>query len=315
MLAEADDFIDLISDGRQDHQADAVLHAVGGSGRELEAVRKSRRLAVPRAEGLTVREIAASPETGGVPLRLYLPAETAGKPIPTLVYLHGGGWCFGSVESCGAFCTMLSSSGKAAVLAVDYSLAPENPFPKALGECSGVLDYAVAHAGEWGSAPDLVSVGGDSAGGNLALASVLARGKEKPPVRSLVLFYPVVKAWADKSDSWKKWNRGYGLDSRLMEAFNSAYAGKTDPKDKLISPATASGQELGSLPPMLIVSAERDILLDQAREMATAVNSNGGNASHVVFPGAVHLFITVDGQPTARNKAADTTLRFLTGLK
>ena len=109
----------------------------------------------------------------------------------------------------------------------------------------GVVKYAMDHAAEWGSDSGLVSLGGDSSGGNLALAAAM-RAEEFLPeelkVKSLILFYPVVKAYADNSKSWKTYSRGYGLDSRLMEAFNEAYLSSSNVE------ATAPDVSPGILP-------------------------------------------------------------------
>lgn len=309
MLSEADDFIDGLPDGVQDRQAAAVSHATGGTLTELNAVRKQRNATVQLASGVKTTGIAASRETGGIPLRLYLPEKPAKGKLPLLVYLHGGGWCFGSVNSCAAFCSALASKG-VAVLAADYSLSPENPWPKALDECVTAFEYAVKHASEWGADPKAVSLGGDSAGGNLALACAL-RGAHEAKPRSLVLFYPVVKAWAEKTGSWKKWNKGYGLDSRLMEAFIDAYVAKADPRNPEVSPACSADAQLSALPPVLMIGGDRDILHDQNEEFASRLVKNGVAVTRAVFPGAVHLFITVDGQPSARNKAVELAAAFL----
>lgn len=92
---------------------------------------------------------------------------------------------------------------------------------------------------------------------------------------SLVLFYPVTKAWADGSSSWKNYAEGYGLDAQLMEAFNAAYIGTGDARQPLVSPGVADDELLKQLPPTLIVNAERDILLCQGKELATRLSGLG----------------------------------------
>lgn len=320
-LNEADDFIDGLPEGLQDHQCDAVLHALRGDSGELAEIRQSRNGSPEYPQMVKVDEFEGDGPVRGIRMRLYTPEIHDGGILPLLVYFHGGGWTFGGLNSCAAFCGSLASTGKVAVLAVDYGLAPENPYPSGLMDCVSAVEYAMAHAAEWGSDGNMVSVGGDSSGGNLALATALymndSQGSDK--LRSVVLFYPVVKAYVDKSDSWRRYSRGYGLDSRLMEAFNEAYlhASIEDPEsvadahDELVSPADADESKLGSLPPLLIVGAERDILYDQGKEFADAQIKMGHKTTHVTFPGAVHLFITVYGQPTAFSKAVALTESFL----
>lgn len=314
LLNEADDFIDMLNDGRQDRQADAIFHAIGGNSAELATLRNSRNSLGTLSDKVERTDIHGEAASRGVAMRLYRPKDSAGKQIPLLVYLHGGGWTIGSINSCASFCDELAASGNVMVLAVDYSLAPENNYPKGLFDCVSAVEYAFAKAKEWGSSPESVSIGGDSSGGNLALATCLYLQDDSSfnhTIKSLLLFYPVVKAYNDKSDSWKKYSRGYALDSRLMEAFNKAYIAEGDCHDPVVSPADATDDQLRKLPPMLIISAERDILCDQGKEFTSRVKNLGNNVERIEFPGAVHLFITVKGQPTAFNKAVALSGKFL----
>ncbi len=314
MAIEAEDFIDEINDGRQDQQSDAVIHAMRGQITDLNNLRKSRLTGSSKSSGVSKTEIMGDGAVRGLNMRLYKSEKASKKNLPLLIYFHGGGWTIGGLNSCDAFCDSLASTGKLAVLSVDYALAPENAFPKGLLDCVSAIDYAISHASEWGCSTDKLSVGGDSAGGNLAISSVIYRQRESKSnkgIKSIVTFYPVVKAYNDGSESWKSYSRGYGLDGRLMEAFNKAYIGEGDEKDPLVSPAESDSKDLASLPPILIVSAERDILTDQGKEFADKVNNAGGKAERVELPGTVHLFITVDGQPTARKKAAEIATEFI----
>lgn len=313
MLNEADDFIDSMAEGLQDRQADAVLHAMRGEGNQLLSLRRSRNSCAPISENVDTVSLTGDGNARGLAMRLYRPKVHTGTPLPLLVYYHGGGWTIGSINSCSAFCNALATTGKVAVLAVEYSLAPEQPSPKGLYDCMAAAEYARAHAAELGSAPEFVSLGGDSSGGNLALAAALGLRRDNTmlqPVRSLVLFYPVTEAVNDKSDSWRKYSRGYGLDGRLMEAFISAYLGgrSASPAE---SPSASPEDALAKLPPVLMVSAERDILFDQGTRLHEHLGRLGVKSERVIMPGAVHLFITVSGQPTAFAKAVELTAAFL----
>ena len=319
MLNEADDLIDEMADGLQDHQADAIYHALRGVGGELATLRKSRNTPSTPMAGVERVDIQGDGRANGLAMRLYRPKQKTASPLPLLVYFHGGGWTIGSIESCAAFCDALAATGKVMVLAVDYRLAPENQFPAGLNDCEGSIEYAMNHAAEWGSKADMVSAGGDSAGGNLALASAmeLSRRKGMPAkLKSLVLIYPVVKSYKDGTESWKEYSRGYGLDGRLMEAFNEAYAGGPNnignlAKNPKFSPAHATDADLKELPPVLMIAAERDILCDQGEEFAVRLKKLGNKVERIEFPGAIHTFVTVKGQPTAFNKAVELTELFL----
>lgn len=320
MTREADDFIDAINDGRQDRQADAVLHAMRGQGGELKTLRESRNKPYKNSANVVVQNITGTGSARGIQMRLYKPGKSKGGKLPLLVYFHGGGWTIGGLNSCAQFCDALAATGKVMVLAVDYALAPEKPYPSGLMDCVSATEFAMANAAKWGSSPSLVSLGGDSSGGNLALSTAIYLNDEahesrsgssvksgNGKLRSIVLFYPVVKAYADNSVSWKKYRRGYGLDRRLMETFNTAYLAGGDSKDALVSPADAQARQLSGLPPILLVAAEKDILADQGKEFVGRVKS----AERIELPGTVHLFITVPGQETAFRKAVALTEEYL----
>lgn len=311
MLQEAEDFIDEISDGRQDRYANAVLHAMRGQTAELVAIRNARKTVPVFSKNVKVDDIVGDGAARGMAMRLYRPAGKQNAPIPLLVYFHGGGWTWGGIESCAAFCDALAATGKVMVLAVDYSLAPEKPFPAGLMDCVAAVEFAFSNAKKWGSSASLVSAGGDSAGGNLAVATSLYLDEShtvKEKLRSLVLLYPVVRAYPDKgSASWKTYSRGYGLDKRLMETFIEAYLSKADKTDPLLSPADAPESKISQMPPVLMISAERDILRDQGAIFAKRLR----NADRVELPGAVHLFITVPGQKTAFNKSVRLVSAYL----
>ena len=297
---EADDFLRGKPADAQFLQAQAIRRAIEGDLAGLAAVRHARRPAVQLPDGVTAADLQGK-------YRLYRAKSAAGKVLPLLVYLHGGGWTFGSIASCAAFCGALAADGRVAVLAVEYRLAPEHPYPAALDDVSAALRFARENAAKLGVDPGRISAGGDSSGGNLALAAGLKHSGE---LRSLVLFYPVTKAWNDGSESWRRYPHAL-FGGEVMEAFNDAYCGKHDPRDPFISPACASDAALRGLPPMLLVAADRDILRDQGKEFSDRAAKAGVLCRYVRFPGSVHLFITVPGQPSAFRDAVELTADFL----
>lgn len=299
MKSQADAFIASTPADLQSRQCSAVVSAIEGDPAPLERVRKSRNTSPQYSQSLNVRDFGN--------YRLYEPVSTEGESLPLLIYLHGGGWTFGSLNSCAAFCDAVASSGMIKVLAVDYRLAPEHPYPCALDDCKEAIRYAVGHCRELGIDPERITIGGDSSGGNLAIATALSC---EINVSSLLLFYPVTKAYNDGSHSWKKYAEGYGLDSDLMEAFNRAYLPDGQDPDKLASVGDAPDALLERLPRTLLVAAGRDILCDQGREFAAR---NQERVTRVEFSDAVHLFITVPGQMAAFSEAVRLTIGFITG--
>ena len=205
------------------------------------------------------------------------------------------------------------------VLAVDYRLAPEFPYPDGLNDCLAAWEWARQQAREWGSLPSLISIGGDSAGGNLALATVLRLSADKQSLpRSIVLFYPVVSAWNDRSDSWRTYQKGAGLDGSLMEAFNAAYCQGIDHtiredahRNPFISPSVAPDSLLRALPRTLLIAAERDILCDQGKTFYNRLKKLNVEIERKEIPGSVHLFITVPGQEGAFRQSIEWARRFL----
>lgn len=309
---EADVFLNNMPAGLQDEQCEAIEHALVGESSALEAIRDSRNSETRVSDKVICENISDN-------LRLYVPEQRKGKKLPILLYLHGGGWTFGSINSCARFCGELAATGNVIVLAVNYRLAPENPYPCGLIDCVEAFKYAQFHAKEWGSSSDLVSIGGDSSGGNLAIVTVLSLMKMGDAVpNSLVLFYPVVSAWNDESDSWKKYSKNTALDGELMEAFNRAYCegvykiGQENPrKNPFISPSLANDEDLARFPKILFMAAERDILYDQGLQFSTHLTLLGVEVERRVLEGSVHLFITVPGQEKAFREAVRSAEEFL----
>lgn len=301
---EADAFLAALPEGLQAKQTEAVHRAIEGDAEALNRVRHSRNVPSPLPEGVSAVFLTSR-------LCLYTPSVKTDTLRPVLVYFHGGGWTFGSINSCSRFCGELVAEAGISVLAVDYALAPEASFPFGLNDCIEAVRFAMRHAEEWGSASHLISVGGDSSGGNLAVATALSMiSSDTIPLHSLLLFYPVTLAYADHSESWRLYGSGFALDSELMEAFNRAYA-PDNAHHPLVSVACASDDLLSRLPPTLLIAAERDILCAQGREFAARLNQLGVKVCRYELPAAVHLFITVPGQSLAFRYALSLSASFL----
>lgn len=301
---ETDAFL-AARDGRvQAAQIAAIRRATAtGDLDDLKAVRAARNAWSPLPDG--VEAVAISPT-----MRLYRPA--GGRGLPLLVYLHGGGWVIGSLASCSAFCGAVASRG-VAVLALDYPLAPERPFPAALDAVCAAFRAVVSDPARFGADPARVSIGGDSSGGNLALAAALALQKENLTPHSLVLYYPVTEARADGSASWRTFATGCGMDAAFMDACLTAYLDGHDPADPLVSPALATDDALRRLPPVHILGADRDVLRDQGLRFARRLAALGRPVRAEVLPGSTHLFVTVKGQPSAFARAVSFAAEAMRG--
>lgn len=299
MQTEERTFLSNMKPGLQHTQMLAVRAAIQGDDTALQQIRQSRNLAPTLPE-----TIAATYVTPG--LCLFVPVNAASRKRPLLLYLHGGGWCFGSINSCARFCAALAEAGDCCVAALNYRLSPEYPYPEPLNDCVQAFSYLKQHAEEWGCDTTQISVGGDSAGGNLALATAMSIDG----VHKVIPIYPVTKLFTEITPLWEKYAVGYGDDAELLEAFNDAYA-RNETHNPLVSVGLASDAALTKLPPMLILSAGHDILFDQTAELAVRLKNLNHPLQYHVFPTATHLFITVPGQPTAFAEAVKIIARFL----
>lgn len=296
-LQQADSFLASMPPKLQQRQTEAIHLAIEGDTAKLNQIRAARNTPAKLPPQVIRTDI-------GPNLALFQRNDTRKQATPLLIYFHGGGWTIGSINSCSRFCAEMALNG-ITVLAVDYRLAPENKFPAGLNDCIDAVETATASLGQWNC--NSISLGGDSSGGNLAIATAMSFPKNT--FTSLVAFYPVTKAYPDNSSSWHRYGHGFGLDSALMEAFNNAYT--TDIHNHLVSPAEASDQQLSQLPPTLIIAAGRDILTDQGREFADRLKKLDLPICYELIPDAVHLFITVPGQADAFNRATTSATRFI----
>lgn len=294
---EADAFLASMPDKLQERQAEAIRRAMSGDNSLLYSVRNARNAACELPHEVYRTDI-------GNRLTMFRSRHYDNDTIPLLVYFHGGGWVIGSINSCSEYCASMADRG-IAVLAVDYRLAPEHPFPEGLYDCIDAAKLACDNLAQWKCSS--VSLGGDSSGGNLAIATALSFPAHT--FNSLITFYPVTKAYADNSESWRQFGEGYGLDSALMNVFNEAYT--RDSHHPLVSPTEAADTVLTRLPPTLLVAADRDILRCQGADFAKRLQSLGVTVKYVLLPGSVHLFITVAGQPTALTLAVKESSRFI----
>lgn len=206
-----------------------------------------------------------------VRVRLFRPA-TAG-PLPCLVYMHGGGWMQGSPETHDEITAAIAQEAGHLVVSVDYALAPEHPFPAAVDDCAAVLRAVHAAADAFGIDAARVSVGGDSAGANLAAAMTLMfRGTPQAP-RAQLLFYPPVD-FAHDRPSIRENADGPIITTRGLAEGPALYlprpGDRTDPRAAPMLAASHAG-----LPPAFIAVAEHDPLRDEGRDYAQRLRDSG----------------------------------------
>ncbi|HVS76828.1 MAG TPA: alpha/beta hydrolase [Steroidobacteraceae bacterium] len=253
------------------------------------------------AEMAEVVDLRVSNSAGAVPARLYRPRDV--KPLPLLVYFHGGGFVLGSIDSHDTITRALAREADCAVMSVGYRLAPEHRFPAAVEDCIAAVRWAHAHASELGVDTGRIAVGGDSAGGNLAtVVAIHGRDEGCPPIAAQLLIYPVTRLRAPAEGSMRENGRGYFLEADDMSWFESHYLGESGgPDHPDASPLLAPS--LSRLPPAFVLTAEFDPLRDQGEEYAARMRDAGVEVSQARYAGAIHGFF---GMPIALGQRALT---------
>lgn len=232
-------------------------------------------------------------EGGALTARLYRPEGSApDTDLPVILWLHGGGWVLGNLNSYDHWCRALANACGAAVCALDYRLAPETRFPGAVDDAWFALQWLLQEASRLHLDTRAISVAGDSAGGNLAATLCLkARDEGGPALRHQVLLYPVVDMLGQYR-SEKRYASGFFLEHDSLQWFAHHYLESlADRADWRASPLLADNH--AGLPPALVINAECDPLADQGQAYSRILDACGVPVRHVVHVGMVHGFATM----------------------
>lgn len=233
--------------------------------------------------------------------RLHRPIAAIG-PLPVLVYLHGGGWVWNSIDTHDRTMREYAAASGCAVLGPDYALSPEAVFPQALEECAGVVRLLAGQGKEWGIDPRRMVLGGDSAGANLALGAALLLREQAPDIalRGLLLNYGVYDCRFDTL-SYEEFAEGYGLTRERMRFYWDCYAPQqADRYSPFAAPLRA---DLRGLPPVHMALTELDVLASENFAMAARLREAGVAVTEALFPGTVHGFLRAAGHVSAANHA------------
>jgi acetyl esterase len=234
--------------------------------------------------------------------RLHRPQPVA--PLPVLIYLHGGGWVWNSIDTHDPLMRSYAAASGCAVIGPDYALSPEAVFPQALEEVAGVVRWVAAQGAEWGLDGSRIVLGGDSAGANLALGAALLLRQSDPGLhlRGLLLNYGV---FDDRmaTPSYAEFAEGYGLTREKMRFYWDCYA--PDAADRVSPYASPARADLRGLPPCLVQIAELDVLADENRAMATALRAAGVAVEEETFPGTVHGFLRARDHVAVARRATE----------
>lgn len=231
--------------------------------------------------------------SGGIPVRAYHPSVSENLPI--LVYLHGGGWVRGSIESHDPLCRLLAKESGCVVVSVDYRQPPEHKFPAALHDSFAAVEWATNYGSAIGGDSRTVLVGGDSAGGNLAAAvSLLARERNSPDIAYQVLLYPVLnniavqefESYTEFEDDAGDYTRGR---SSLIISREAYFESDVAWFNQFAHPLQAATLE--NLPPSLMLSCHFDVLRDENFAYADALESAGVSVDRLHFDDMFHPFL------------------------
>ena len=246
--------------------------------------------------------------------RLYTPPDST-KPLPVLLYMHGGGWVIGSIATHDPFCRLLSNAAGIQILAIDYRLAPDYPFPAGLNDTLAAWHWLVEHAHETGGDPKRLAVGGDSAGANLAAvaANRLSMVAAATQPAAQLLLYPVTDHPGAGHPSYTECATGCGLDASVMRWFWDQYIPGVSADDSNISPLRH--KNLPALPPTLVATAEHDPLRDEGIAYADKLRAAGVNVTHVHSPDMHHNFPVHPGTVARFPQSVDALNRFAEWLR
>ncbi|MDE0777326.1 MAG: alpha/beta hydrolase [Nocardioides sp.] len=252
---------------------------------------------LPAAEGVPVESV----DVGGVP------AEWIGTGDgPVVVYAHGGGYCIGSLDSHRPMLTHLASAVSGRVLAVDYRLAPENPFPAALDDACAAYRWVLAG----GMDPSRVVLAGDSAGGGLTLATLVALRDAADPLPAAGV---CLSPWADLTQSGATMSEKSDVDPMVhaedLDRWATAYAGSgNDPGAPGLSPLFA---DLSGLPPLLVEVGTAEVLLDDARRVVERARAAGVDVTLFEGEDLIHVWHFFAGAVPEADEGIVRVARFI----
>ena len=260
-----------------------------------------------------VKDVRLPGPAGHLQARVYRPDTT--EPVPTILFIHGGGFVIGDIDTHDNQCRTVCRDVGAVVLSVGYRLAPEARFPAAVEDCVAALAWTAAHTAELGGDPARLAIAGDSAGGNLAaVVARLARDAGGPALAAQLLIYPGTDA-RDDDDLYVSREQnadGYFLTLEDMRWFSDHYVGTADRHDPSLSPLLA--EDLTGLAPAIVVTAEYDPLRDEGEAYARALEHAGVPVSLTRYDGLIHGFFDLAPLSPAAAEAVRETCASLKRL-
>lgn len=283
MASEMRDFLDAIAAAGA-----PAIHELGAKAARENMRARLMLTQLPPSIPVETRDVAGDHFS----VRIYRPLDAPSEPLPALIYLHGGGWTIGDIEVFDVLCHDLAATAGIVVVSVDYRLAPEAPFPAGLEDALAALRLVRNVADDFLIDPSRLAIGGDSAGGNLAaVAALIDRDSDAPPLCGQVLIYPATDARGGYGSLVEN-AEGKLLDSRTMTWFYQNYLGENGLKDDWrISPLLAPN--MSALPPALIVTVGHDPLRDEGIAYAQRLAKARNIVRQLHKPDQIHGYLTM----------------------
>jgi acetyl esterase len=252
---------------------------------DMRAGNKAYLAATPRVEIHSVDDAVIDGADGTLAVRLYRPSPEPG--LPATLFCHGGGFVLGDLDTHDSICHLLARSANRVVVSIDYRLAPETRFPGAAEDCYAALAWIVAQAGTLGVDASRITLCGDSAGANLAIATAQLARSRGPRVHHLAMLYPMVDPACDTA-SMREFSKGFLLSRAAVQWCWSLYLAKPeDAGNPLAAPMRADAQ---GLPPTSVSTAEFDPLRDEGDALAERLRTAGVSVVSRRYAGMVHGF-------------------------
>jgi acetyl esterase len=252
-------------------------------------LRAAASMAGTRERVHAVTDHSVDGPNGPIAIRLYAPAVES-KPLAVLVWFHGGGFILGDLDSADGTCRALSNRSGAAVVSVDYRMAPENDLMAGRHDCIAVTRWVHEHGASFGLDPARIAVGGDSAGGNLAAVVAQHCAAHGPELVLQVLVYPATDLRIDYAGH--PCAEGFMLTQEVMDWIKSHIAEDLGQEDPLLSPALAKSVE--GVAPALVVTAGCDPLREDGLRYVERLRKAGVPVASLHYPGQFHGFVTFD---------------------
>lgn len=277
--------------GLLDAATAAAMPQIGSvTAQEMRAIHKAMLAKVPPGPDVfKVEEIRIPSPAGGMAARLYWPSA---KPLGLMVYFHGGGWSTGRIDGWDGAMRRLANTSGMAVLSVDYRLAPEATFPAAVDDAIQAVRWAGSNQDRLAGGPVPLLVAGDSARGNLAaVVAPSVRDSGGPTIAAQILIYSSVDGNID-SPNLSRFESPFLTGSEIAWSVDQYVPNRSQRTDPRFAPILAS--DLGNLPPAFVLTAENDLLAEEAGQYALRMRERGVKVKTKCNMGTIHGFFTID---------------------